>query len=278
MRLLFLAALTALAALFAGGPSAHALTYQNGDLFLGVRASGGDGVADDFLIDIGPASQFIGKTSPFTVPNLGNLGAAIAAIYGSDWSSRDDVFWSISGGNLPADPENTLYATRKAAGIGQQPLPWLGDSNSAQGVVITKFNALAGAYVIGTAAAGTPTGTRQHAADPNSYASFQPGGTVQNSNGQSFAYFSPSIEASFAGGPAASVLDLIQVTPVYQQFGQDLGSFTLDASGVLTFTPAPATATVQFRSATYSVDEDSGAARAFVTLTRGGNLSVPFTV
>ncbi len=92
--------------LFAQGP----VTYNPGDLFLGFRAGGGTGAQQDYLVNIGPASQYQGPPGTIVTPNLGNLGADLQSVFGPSWSTRADVLWGIFGVGLPSDPNRTLYA------------------------------------------------------------------------------------------------------------------------------------------------------------------------
>jgi PEP-CTERM motif len=224
-------------------PAANAaLVYTNGDLFLGVRASSNLGATQDYLVDLGPASQFT-TTAAFTLSlNGSNLGADLVSLFGANWNTRLDVFWSVSGTNLPGDPSNTLYATRARSDVLTPALAWNGRSNSAQGTTNSLFNQLAGQYAAnGTATGNSSVATFQNTSDPNSYASFQPGGV--NSSGISFKAFSPSIEGSFANGTSGSVIDLFRVIPdtvlpVGDLPGERLGSFKVDDNGALSFTGA----------------------------------------
>lgn len=281
MKHFLITVLLALAGLAVAAPSAGAApTYNNGDLFLGFRASGGTGATSDYLVNIGPASQYLNAGSSFTVTGVGNIGADLAALFGPDWHTRGDVLWSISGTNVAADPANTLYVTRGRTSPGTAASPWLGRSNSAQSVTNSKFNALTGAYLSGTTTANSSVGIIQSISDTNSYASFQPGGTAINSGGISFAAFNPSIEGNFANGVGNSVLDLFRVVPVFDQASQNVGNFTLDASGSLTFSPAtvPGVAKVRFAQAQYSAGEVSAGGQVAIKLLRSGDPSVAFTV
>ena len=196
-------------------PAQAANTYTNGDLFLGFRASAGVGATQDYLIKIGSASQFNGVSSSVFLGNTGDLNTDLTALFGADWSTREEIFWSVSGANLLADPANTLYATRARVNPAAQTLPWLGRSNSSQGVTVSKLNGLIGAYLLGTPAPNNGLATIQNTSDTNSYASYQPGGTTVNSAGISFGAFSPTIEGSFVNGTSGSVLDLYRIVPVF---------------------------------------------------------------
>jgi hypothetical protein len=251
-------------------PAEAALTYTNGDLFLGFRASAGVGATQDYLIRIGSASQFNGVSSSLVVGNIGDLKTNLTAVFGADWSTRDEIFWSVSGANLAADPANTLYATRARVNPATQTLPWLGRSNSSQGVTVSKFNGLIGAYLLSAPAPTNGVATIQNTSDTNSYASYQPGGTAVNSAGISFGAFSPTIEGSLVNGTSGSVLDLYRIVPVFDQPSQYVGNFRLDTDGALIFTPPAATplARVRIEQAQYSINETDATGQIALKLLR----------
>ncbi len=279
-------ALTALGGLLS--PTLYAQTpvsYANGDLLLGFRATGGTGAAQDYLVNIGQASLYTAGGGSFTVPGLGAIQADLSATFSATWNSRADVFWSISGatGNFAgvgADPAKTLYATRvRTVPASQNALDarWTRRSESAQTAATAKMSSLAGAYKTqsGTATANnstvnSPVGVIQNTTDTNSYASFQNGGTTVNSGpapGFSFAHFNPTIEGTFASGTAGSVLELYRLLPsAVQAPGRYVGKFGIDNAGVLTFTPASPVAIIGLSSATASVSETG--AQVTVTINR----------
>lgn len=228
-------------------PSARAgsLVYNPDDLLLGFRATGGTGVTQDYLVDIGPAAVYTGANASFSVEGLGNIGADLTNVFGSDWSSRSDLFWSVSGtaglSGIGNDPAKTLYATTAEEPFGTPAMLWNRGSNSAQGVVSSKMVSLAQAFAF---TAGSPNASTanssvaliQNAEDTNSYASFYAGTA-------SFGYFDPTIEGTFANGTARGVLDLVRLLPGSPGTpGEIVGTFTLDDRANLIFNvPEPST-------------------------------------
>lgn len=257
-----------------------ALPVNDGDLFLGFRATGGAGATQDYLVNIGSAANYTGASSAFTVTSIGNIGADLSSVFGSDWSTRADVFWSVSGTNLPADAAYTLYATRSRSNVNNPATPWLRRSPSAQSATDSKFDALTLYYQNLGVAATSPVGTIQNTTDTNSYASYQPGGTTENSGGISFGAFNPSVEGNF-GGANGSVLDLFKIESSTTSGLPStwVGSFTVSASGQLTFTPASVTtSTVAFDSAQVSVPENIAGGKASVKITRTGDFTKAFSI
>ncbi|MEA3208023.1 MAG: hypothetical protein QOE70_1080 [Chthoniobacter sp.] len=271
-------ALVAGLALLARAASAT-LPYTGGDLFLGVRASGNVGATQDYLVNIGPASQFVGQSGVVTVSGLSGVKTDLDATFGADWPTRGDIYWSVSGANLAADSANTLYATRPRSTAGVPVTPWKGNSSSTQGVTATKFNQLAGAYINFAPAAGTqppanPKAAIQNTTSPNSYASFQP---VFQANGPavgiSYGAFNPSVEGSATNGIITTQLELFKVSPVFGRNGESLGVFAIDSNAVLTFTPASVqgTASLYLESDTSSVRENGQ--QVILKVVRGAGLT-----
>ena len=265
------------------------VTYTPGDLFLSFRASQGVGATQNYVVNLGQASKFGATGSSAVVAEAGNIATDLTALYGANWKTRSDVFWSVSGtvgsfNSVGSDPAKTLYATREQPVPGTLSTPWLRRSDSTQGITTSKMNAMANAYAGKTSTAANPKAIIQSASAANSYASFQPGGTPENSGpapGVSFAAFNPTIEGTFGSGTAGSVLDLVRLVPAA---GADIGTaggivgrFTLSDSGEISYTPAGIGATsVSVALASYSVVETAGTVA--VKLVRSGNPSTAFTV
>src|SRR5262245_27321115 len=108
-------ALAALAAVTVA-PSAQALTYTDGDLILGFRATGGQGATKCYEVNIGQASTYAAAANPINVDLSGEISSDLTEIFGSDWSTRSDVYWSVAGVQFTASvafPLNrTLFASR----------------------------------------------------------------------------------------------------------------------------------------------------------------------
>jgi hypothetical protein len=231
MRIITLGATAALAlagAIFVA-PAAHAATtsYSDGDLFLGFRATGG---SQDYLIDIGQVDQFLNNPAPFTL-SLGNIGADLTSVFGSNWYTRTDLFYSVIGGSslgLGADPANTLYAT-KLTGV------WTRKSDGSQASTTSLIAAMGNAYDSNTSTVNSPFGLIQTASSSNAYATYQPGGTIANSGGISFNAFNPSNEAN-----PSQAMALERLTSTANPAGQtDLGGISIGSDASVQFVPEP---------------------------------------
>ncbi len=254
-----------------------ALPYQQGDVFLGFRASGGTGVNQDYPVNLGPVTAFTGASGSVILGNIGNIAPDLALVFGADWYSRPDLFWSVSGAYAPADTQDTLYVSRARASASGPAQPWKRRSPSAQGTITSTFFTLANGYIPGAATGNSARASIQNTGSINSYASFQPGGTAVNSGGVSFAAFNPTIENNFANGAASSVLDFFQLVPstTPDLDGVAVGSFVLDRGGNLIFTPAGQTplTTLRLEQTSYQVNETGSNVTLTVKAIRGGNVS-----
>jgi hypothetical protein len=218
--------------------NAQSLTYSNGDLFLGFRASGGTGATQDVLVDIGQASTFLTASAPISL-SLGDLQSKLASTFGANWNTRSDLFFSVSGTNLSTDTANTLYATIAQAVPGSEPTTWLRRSGSAQSSTNSLMTGMANQYNNYSATVANPA-VIQNTTDANSYASFQPGGANAGpAPGASFAVYNPTIEGTFANGTSGVTLDVVRLLPstTQNQHGVDIGDFTIDNSANVIFTP-----------------------------------------
>src|SRR5579862_3943669 len=81
--------------------NATTTSYNDGDLFLGFRATGGTGATTDYLLNIGQASQFT-THAQFTL-SLGTIANDLSATFGSNWYSRTDLLYAVVGGTLSND-------------------------------------------------------------------------------------------------------------------------------------------------------------------------------
>ncbi len=99
--------------------------FTNGDLILGFQAKTGTGANQNVFVNLGPATSLRDNGNQGT---LANIGTTLTAVYGSDWYTREDVWFGVIG-NLnggtgvftPApvngDPGNTFYVSTATATI-----------------------------------------------------------------------------------------------------------------------------------------------------------------
>lgn len=272
------------------------LPYNDGDILLGFRAAGGDGSTTCYLVRLGSATLFTGASGQITVP-LGNLKADLDSTYGPDWSTRADLFWSVSGIQKVAGngfTNNTMFASKAEPTRGTQSAPWTRFSVAGSGAPALKMQTMTGSvnqlgYNAGTSTAGgldqtestrVTGGLLQSTSSTNNYASFQPGGSNSNAS-SAFGVFPGGIDNTFTNGTQGSVLDFYQLSPGSGD-APLVGAFRLDNNGSLTFSKdisvfAPP-GTVALEQVTYTVNEDAAGGQVAVNLVRTGTASIAFSV
>ncbi len=230
------------AALGLATTEAAVLNYDPGDLLLAFRATSDPGQSNNYIVNLGPAATFREATATFDL-NVGNIGADLVSLYGANWHTRSDVFWSVSGTSNNAsavngDPLRTLYATKAQSTLGVVETPWNRGSSAAQATPTNKMLSMGAAF---EAVAGTPNNSTV-----NSDVAFIQPSTATNSYGSlapNFQYFvaSPStIEGNFGNGAAGTALDLFRMqTGSSSALGDYEGTFTISQSGQVTFNVVP---------------------------------------
>ena len=205
-----------------------------GDIFLGVRATGGDGGSVSYLINLG--SDTIYRTaaagSSFTVSGLGNLGADLTGTYGSNWHSRDDVLWGIFGVRNGVSPVVYGSKARPVPATVSAAWPSLSDTSrstvaSAVASVLEEVRGYKGSEATANATKAT---FQENRAEASSFA--QQVGTAGTSDFSSLSLWT-SIEGISATGIASTALDLYRIsgTGVTRP-----GTFTISSAGVISFT------------------------------------------
>lgn len=219
---------------------AKALVYTNSDLFVGFRATAGDGTEWAYLVNIGQASQFTAGTS-FTLDAISaGIGADLTALYGDGWNlAGSTVSWGIFGANNTT----TLYASKERTDLAAQSVPWANlGTNPRQSTASGILSAIA-PWVNNAPAGGsgyTPVNLQagiQSSTIGQGYVFQLTSGVTDFSSSSQWS----DIEGSFANGVANSVLDLYSVNAntTYR------GYFTINDQGIISFTtsaiPEPST-------------------------------------
>ncbi|MBE2181482.1 MAG: PEP-CTERM sorting domain-containing protein [Chthoniobacterales bacterium] len=208
-----------------------------GDLFLGFRVSGGQGAGESYLVNLGQYSVLAGITPGETLllSGLGNIGADLSDKFGSDWITRDDLYWGVFGRSGAV--VTTVFASRERISLTEQSTPW--PSLGAPARDNTGANISAVWEGIG--------GIRSRESTTNSaVATFQPSSTEASSYNKQvatpgttdFGTLSQwsSIEGSFDNGTAGTALDLYRIGSTGVTYA---GYFTIDDSAALSFTAVP---------------------------------------
>ena len=226
-------------------PASAAITYNDGDIVLAVRATGGTGSTQTYLADIGNVSQFTSSASISninTLNSLGNIATDLENTFGTaagsatDWTNRSDLTWSLFSKNS-ASPAS-VWSSEAETTVGTAPTPWNALSGTARNSVKSSI-----ASVTATFATATSTG--------NSVGYFQT--NANNSSSYNYAvtngatafgtlsqWTTSKLEGNFGNGTAGTALDLFAFTSASTP--SDLGAFTISNSGVLSFTGSAALA------------------------------------
>jgi len=223
-----------------------------GDLILGFRATGGTGSTSTVMFDLGSASSLV--TGGVNVSNLGpsNIGALLTATYGSDWSTRSDLYWgvaavndtsSFTGGNVAGDPHRTAYFTAAQSGTITPGIDNSFDPTVASAAYSTTATAINGLKNTFLGIDTTGTGSAVAGTGANTWASANVGDPNAATNPTALNSFSLGygIEGSFVNGASNTALDLYRVlmtagTPS-PSAGVYAGTFTINGTtGVVGFT------------------------------------------
>ncbi len=241
----------------AGASIASAVTVPDpGDIFLGVRASGGLGSGVSVLINVGDDTTFRNATAGSTLA-LANVNTQLTAAFGANWRGRVDVTWGFFGARNETNP--AVYSTRAQLPVGRPasafPVQELGDRNATKNQIVSVVDA----YTLLDSFEGSSNAALQtNALNSGSY-SFQVGTDGRLDFGSLSQW--QSIEGNFGAGTEGTVLDFFRYggsTTVPS--AERLGSFEISSAGALSFTRslAPGISGIKLAKSAISVDEDAG--------------------
>lgn len=235
--------LLAVAVLASGIVSTHAAVVAqptDGDVFLGFRATAGDGSSYSYLVNLGQYSQFSGQTAGTTVnlSGIGDIGSDLVSIFGAGWNTSADVKWGIFG----RDDQGTvsLYASREQSTVGTTGPAWGARSQSQRQSTSSK---------VGTVIFGINGYNGSQSTLNSTVAVLQNNSVTGGPNQSSYAYQVTSgvtdfgttsgwndIEGDFGSGVAGTVLDLFRTSSAGVETP---GFFTIGSGGALSFTAVP---------------------------------------
>ncbi len=237
-RTFLITPILALAAILLAG-SAQA-SYTAGDVFLGFRATSGQGNTQTVLIDVGNFSKF---TTVGTL-SLGNYGTELKTIFTDSWNALDTVSWS----GIAYDPvTKSMFNTIAEVTIGIAPAGYVSRSGTSQAStgsqvanVGFQFNVGLGGSEASTVPAHSGTTIIENNTDSNYW--------VASNRTPTWGVAGWNVEGNFGGGTGAAVAQLafyrIAPTPGGTG-GQFLGTFSIDDTGNVTYVsavPEPASA------------------------------------
>ncbi len=234
---------------------AKALTYNNGDLLLGFYSPT---AANDIVVDLGSASIFRDANMGLGNLSLGDLGSELSAQFGSNWSTRSDLYWGVfvaayeNDTAINGDSKNTLYAGKIESTVGIQTTGYGIKSNSTQAIPGSKIDTLGNTYSTPNAgnvsdSAFSPVASIQSKTVAGSFATYvtSPNGSVNSA----FNYFGNAL-GNFGGGVGSTKLDLFRMVSTTAGGGLDSspgsyeGTFSISSTGQVSFAPVPEPATI----------------------------------
>lgn len=254
-----LGALTLTGASIAAG--ATVTVPDNGDIFLGVRASGGQGSGVSLLINVGDDTTFRNAAAGSTV-SLSNVGTELTTAFGANWSTRSDLTWAFFGARNQTNP--ATYGTRSQSPVGLPAPSFPAQDLSQRTATKNQIISVVDAYgQLDQFNSNANAALQTNGLNSGSY-SFQVGSAGTSDFGSLSQWV--SIEGDFSAGASGTVLDFFRyagstTVPATER----LGSFEISSAGALSFTRslAPGIAGIKLAQSTFSVDEDAGT----VTLT-----------
>lgn len=236
------AAALALAGMALGlSPASGALVYNQGDILVAFRLSG----SPTYLVNIGSVTQLTSLAPGATLSfgSISTIGQDLVDAYGSSWYDLSSLTWGIFGQDENANL--TLYASRARTNLNNPPALWSTLGSSARNATDTAVSNVTNAYVNGTQlteSTNYPGNAGFQASSFTTAGSYTYAVTHDSTDFGSVSQWS-SIEASNASGIDNTALDLIKVVATGGT-NSDLGKFTIDQNGVITFTatiPEPST-------------------------------------
>lgn len=243
------------------GAAAHAASaflYTPGDLLLGFRSTG----TNDFVVDLGPASQFYSATPGSTISISQYSGSQLRSVVSSLDGLTFSIFGDVRTAGDPSHPMNSLWMSRARSGLDAQSTPWYSQSLFAQGNAGSKIDAIASGAVTysGTTAAdpvrNTPTAvTVDPLWDAGSALSYTIGiGDAGNLAGTFPGNIENTTPSGFAASGVAVRSDLYELIPGRDATGnyptgKYLGYFELTTDGGMSFTAVPEPSSTALASA-----------------------------
>jgi len=223
--------------------SAFAATFNAGDILLGFNTNSGVGAGSNLMVNLGSFSQFDSNNGS-TINFSSSIVADLNATYGSNWNTRSDISWSVTGATFASSvnglTRNSIFATTAsgAAAIAS-------GSDASLATVRANVQSIGTAFNVAPTTANSTVSVVVANSDANS---MQARLTFNNSpqfgsfnqsltSGTSVEDFYALVPTSGGVSPTGLVTDATGL--VFVRGANKLGSFALDASG-LSFTAASA--------------------------------------
>ncbi|MCS6244246.1 MAG: PEP-CTERM sorting domain-containing protein [Opitutus sp.] len=242
LKALFLASVVTASSAFAATTTD---TFAAGDILLGFFTSTGVGAGSNLMVNLGSFGQFDNNDGS-TVNFSSSIVSDLNATYGSDWNTRTDIKWSVTGATFAASVDgltrNSIFATAVsgAAPIASASDGILGTVRSNVSSIGTAFNAFdtTANSTVSVVVASSNVNSMQARLTTNNSAQF--GASNQNvTTATSVSDFYALVPTT--GGTAPTGLATDGDGIVFARGTNYLGTFELKASG-LSFTASGASA------------------------------------
>jgi hypothetical protein len=218
-----------------GTSAALAAPPVNGDLLLGVRATGGTGSTTNVFVNLGPAHAFRDNAAQGVVANI---NAELTAAFGAGWYTRSDVYFGVianksAGSSTPdanGDPTRTFYLSKQTTSPGAS-TAHTGYSSSSLGSAGTKLTGTVTAVAALTESQPNVT-TMSQAVNPTQWANSW--STWNPVPGASYTIFTGGIQNNFGKGTPYTYVDVQRLagpTPPATAAGVFVGAIGLNSAG-----------------------------------------------
>lgn len=229
-------------------PAMAAWTFSDADLVIGFQALGGQGSNTDLFFNIGNSYTFNVDHTPYGV--VGNINDDLTATYGSNWSTRSDLYFGVianrsnltpladSGTPGVSDPGRTVYVSAPTVNIGGAALrPSLNGGNL--GTTGTNYSGLKG-VLFGLTETANGDGVASLSSDvPAQVSAFTNNGWGKwnPTPGSAFGTLNGGIQQSFGKAGTDNIVDIQRM--VANTTSQYVGSVIISDSGVISVIPEP---------------------------------------
>ena len=220
-------------------------TFTEGEILLGVYASGGVGATQNLMANLGSFENFDNADGQTTALLGGSLVADLVATYGASWNSRTDLIWTITGATFATSVKgltrNTIFAASPRESVGDSPIEIASGSDGTLAGIRGPIASIAGYYdilpttnnstvtVIGDGAYTDSINARQNATASPQFGA----GNTKAATGTSILDLYGLVPTSLGTAPNGAATDADGV--VFKRGTNYLGYFTLNSNG-LSFT------------------------------------------
>ncbi len=242
-----LLAMLAMVGISAAATPVNAATFAAGDLLLGFHASGGTGASSTYVVNLGQADT-IYRDATGNISSIIDIGSALTAIYGADWSTRSDLSWGIAGVRSNAatgavvdgDPVKTSYVSAAQTMISpgtQQSTEWVVPGSTTRATIANNISDVQAAFAAAAGYGGTNGNLTAEI-----FTSVDNSWEDKNTGMDSFG-LGDTIEGNFGAGASGTALDLYRILNTNTGAnptgivgtGSYEGTFTISSDGVVSF-------------------------------------------